>query len=138
MQPRRSPMNPQWRVARHLHLGDDVADGRFRSRKRYARRLAHQAAPSIAPDQITRANRSAVAEHCVHTDIVLTKVSHVGPEIGRHAEFVDPVAEDALGVHLPEAQPERESRWEFAQVKMNTNKTNRQGFLALCEKAINN
>ncbi len=74
------------------------------SRERDAGGLADQAASAVAPDEILRPQRSAVAELDVDAGGVLGEARRLDAAIDRHLELVDPAGEDPLDVLLP--QPE--------------------------------
>src|SRR6478609_4215160 len=65
------------RLLRRLDFGDEPARRRIPAGKVDARRLADHAAPTVAPDEILRAERLTVGEHDVDAGVVLREARHV-------------------------------------------------------------
>jgi hypothetical protein len=89
----------------HLDLSDQVAGRRIRSRERDARGLADETASAIAPDEILRPQRPAVAERDIDAGVVLCEAVHLDAVEDGHSQFADPASEDALDVVLPQPEP---------------------------------
>ena len=93
-----------FRLLRHLDLGDQVAGCRIPPGELDAGCSTDQTASSVAPDEIFRPQRLAIAELDVNAGVVLHETGHFAFAINRYRQFVDPAGEYALDVGLP--QPE--------------------------------
>ena len=93
-----------FRLLRHLDLGDQVAGCRIPPGELDAGCFTDQTASSVAPDEIFRPQRLAIAELDVNAGVILHETGHFASAINRYRQFVDPAGEYALDVGLP--QPE--------------------------------
>ena len=87
---------PELRLVGHLDLGDQVAHRRIPAREVDAGRLADQAAPAVAADEVLRAQRRAVGELDVDAAVVLREARDLEAAVDRHPELGDPVGHDPL------------------------------------------
>src|SRR6195256_6085616 len=93
-----------FRLIGYLDLGDQIAGCRIPSRELDAGGFADQTASAVAPDEIFRPQRLAIAQLDVNAGVVLRETGHFTSAINRHRQLVDPASEYALDVVLP--QPE--------------------------------
>ena len=105
------------RLLGHLDLGDQVADRRIPAGKVDARFLADQAATAVAPDQILRAQGTAVGQLDVHAVRVLRETGDRAPAMDGHGQLGDPLGQDELDAVLPQRQPVVVARREVADVE---------------------
>ena len=89
----------------HLDLGHHPTDRGIPPGKRDAGRLADQTASSVAPDEILRSERPAVAQVDVDAGVVLSETRHLAATKDRNPELIDPAGQDGLGVALREREP---------------------------------
>jgi hypothetical protein len=94
-----------FRLLRHLDLGDQVAGCRIPPGELDAGCLTDQTASSVAPDEIFRPQRLAIAQLDVNAGVVLRETGHFTSAIDRHRQLVDPAGEYALDVVLPQPEP---------------------------------
>ena len=121
-----------------LGLGDQVAGGGIRSRERDAGGLADQAASAVAPDEILRPQRAAVAQFDIHAGVVLRETRHFNAAIDRHLELVDPAGEDPLDVVLPQPETVGVAGGKAAEIEMDPGKPGGLRLLPLGEEPIGN
>ena len=121
-----------------LGLGDQVAGGGIRSRERDAGGLADQAASAVAPDEILRPQRAAIAQFDIHAGVVLRETRHFNAAIDRHLELVDPAGEDPLDVVLPQPETVGVAGGKAAEVEMDPGKPDGLRLLPLGEEPIGN
>ena len=105
------------RLLVHLDLGDQVAGRRVPPGEVDAGRLADQAAPSVAPDEVLRSERRVVGQLDVDAGVVLREAHHLAAAKDRDAELVDPAGQDALEVALPEREEVVVAGGEVADVQ---------------------
>ena len=129
-------VNAQRRLLRHFDLGENAAGRRIPAIKRDARRLADQAAASIAPDEIARPQPHAIEELDGDAGIVLHETRHLSAAVDRHPEFADPPGEDAFDVFLPQRQPVIVPGREIADIQPHRRKSRDLGDLAFGEEAV--
>ena len=75
---------PFRRLLAQLGLGDQVAGGRIPARELDAGGFADQTASAIAPDEIFRPQRLAIAQRDVNAGVVLRETRHLHAVIDRH------------------------------------------------------
>ena len=121
-----------------LGLGDQVAGGGIRSRERDAGGLADQTASAVAPDEILRPQRAAVAQLDIDAGVVLREARHLNAAIDRHLELVDPAGEDPLDVVLPQPETVRVAGGKVADVEMDPGEPGDLRLLPLGEEPIGN
>jgi hypothetical protein len=119
-----------------LDLGDQVAGGGIRSRERDAGGFAKQAASAIAPDEILRPQRAAVAQFDINAGVVLRETRHLNAAINRRLELVDPAGEDPLDVLLPQAKPVRAPGGKFADIQLSPRECRDLSLLPFREKSL--
>src|SRR5258708_419836 len=85
----------RWRLG-HLPFSEDVARRRIPSGEVDTGRLADQAAPSVAPDEILCAQRLAAGERDVHASVVLRETGDILSIQDGHLQLSDPGGQDAL------------------------------------------
>ena len=109
---------PPLRLLGHLDLGDEAARRRVPAGELDARRLADQAAPAVAPDEILRPQRSRrrPAGRRRRCRPASKPVTSRAVEDG-HAELGDPAGQDALDVLLPQREPVVVAGREVADVQ---------------------
>ena len=99
-----APAQAELRLLVQLDLGDDPAGRSRQPGEVDAGGLADEAATSIAPHQVRRADRRVVGQVDVDAGVVLREAHHLATTKGRDAELGDPVGQDALDVPLPEPE----------------------------------
>ena len=129
-------MHAQFRLLRHLDLGDQVADRRIPSGELDAGCLADHAASSVASDEVLRAQRPAVGQRDVDAGVVLREPCHLAPAIDRHRQLVDPAGQDALDVILPQPESIRVPRGKVADVQPDRGEARDLGHLPLRKKSL--
>src|SRR4051812_32650266 len=81
-------------------LRDQVRDRRVPAGEVDARCLANDAPPTIATDEVHRAERAAVGERDVDAGVVLRERGHFALAIERDLQLADPLREEALDALL--------------------------------------
>jgi hypothetical protein len=104
------------RLLGQFHLGDQVAPRRIPPRELDAGRLADQAAPSVAPDEIPRAQRLAVGPPDLDPGVVLREARHLTPVVHAHRQLGDPGGHDPLDLVLEDRERIGMTRREVAHV----------------------
>src|SRR5690606_4219230 len=104
MNSRSGSAHAQLRLLGHLDLGDQAARGRVPSREVDAGRLADEAAPAVAPDEVRCTQRPAVGQRDVDAGIVLREAGDLDAKMDRHVELAHPARHDALDVILPQTE----------------------------------
>ena len=107
----------QLRLLGHLGLGDQVALGRIPAGELDARCLADDASPSVAPDEILRAQRLAIRQLDVDAGVVLRVARHLAAVVHQHRQFGDPCRHDPLDLVLPDPKRIRMARRKVAHVQ---------------------
>jgi hypothetical protein len=106
-----------FRLLRHLDLGDQVAGRRIRPGELDAGCLTDQTASSVAPDEIFRPQRLAIAQLDVNAGVVLRETGHFTSAPDRHRQLVDPAGENVLDVILPQRETVIEPGRKIADVQ---------------------
>ncbi len=136
MRARGSAADAQFRLLRHLDLGEQAARGRIPAGEVDAGCLSDQAASAIAPDEVLRSQASAVGKHDVDAGVVLREAGHLGAVVERHLQLGDPAGEDALDVFLPEPETVRVAGGKVAHVQADAGEPRDLGLLPLGEEPI--
>jgi len=126
----------QLRLLGHLGLGDEAARRRIPAGKLDPGGPADEAATSVAPDEIVRAQVPAVGQMDVDSGIVLGEADHITPAVERHRQLPDPPRQDALDAVLPQAEAVVMARGEVADVQADAGKPRNLRRLSLREKAL--
>ncbi len=105
------------RLLGQLDLGDQVAPGRIPPGELDAGRLADDAAPSVAPDEILRPQRLAAGQLDVDAGVVLREARHLASVMDPHRQLGDPGGHDPLDLVLPDPERIRMTRREVAHVQ---------------------
>ncbi len=94
-------------VLGELKVPDQRLDRSRLTRESHPERLAHRAAPAVAPDEVARAQPGAVRQFDVHTVRVLVQPGHLvaAPDLG--AQLTRPFLQQPLGDRLRRRQPVR-------------------------------
>ena len=129
-------VDAQFRRLGHLELGNQIADGGIRSGEADAGCLTDQAASAVAPDEILRPQRPAIAELDIDAGIVLREACHLDTAIGRHLELLDPAGQYALDMDLPQPEPVIVPGGEIADVQPSSGEISGLRFLPLRQKSI--
>ena len=126
----------QFRLLRHLDLGDQGAGRRIPAGELDAGCFTDQTASSIAPGEILRPQRLAVGQLDVDAGVVLRETRHLTSAMDRHRQLADPAGQYALDVVLP--QPERVGMpgGEVADVQGGPGELPDPGHLSLREEPI--
>ncbi len=105
MEPEGVAADAPFRLPGHLDLGDQIAGCRIPPGKRDAGCLADQTASSVAPDQIFRPQRLAIAQLDIDAGVVLREARHFTSAMDRYRQLADPTGQYALDVILPQPKP---------------------------------
>ncbi len=124
------------RLLGQLDLGDQVAPRRIPARELDAGRLADDAAPSVAPGEIPRAQRLAVGQPDIDPGVVLREARHLTPVVDAHRQLGDPGGHDPLDLVLEDRERVRMTRREVAHVHHGRAERRGLGHLTLREEPI--
>lgn len=105
------------RLHLHLDLGDHPAGRRIPPGEGDAGRLADQAASSVAPDEVLRAERRVAGQLDNDAGVALHEAHHLAAAKDRNPELLDPAGQDALEVALPERKEVVVAGGEVADVQ---------------------
>src|SRR5436305_13886279 len=97
-----------FRLLRHLDLGDQVVGCRIPSGELDAGCFTDQTASSVAPDEILRPQRPgrlAPGQRDVDAGVVLRETRHLTSSIARHLQLYDPAGPYARDLLLPPPVP---------------------------------
>src|SRR6185503_19020600 len=100
-----------------LDFGNKLADGRVPAGKINAGRFADLAAPAIASHEIFCPQRRAVRQRDVDAGLILREIRDRAPAMDRHAEFANPISQQALDMVLPQREPIIVPGWKVADVE---------------------
>jgi hypothetical protein len=128
--------NARWRVLGHLDLGNEIALRRIPTRELDARRLADDAAPSVTPNQILRAQRLGIGQCDVDAVVVLRETCHGASVMSPHWKLGDPGTHDALELVLPDRECVGVARREVTHVQHRRADHRRLSRLTLGEKPV--
>ena len=126
----------QLRLLGHLDLGDQIAPRRIPSGELDAGCSTDDAASSVAPDEILRAQRLAIGQRDINADVVLREAGRLTCVVDSHRELGDPGGHDPLDLVLPDPQRIGMARWEVAHVQHGRGQHRGLSRLTLREKAI--
>jgi hypothetical protein len=101
-----------------------------------AGRLTDQAAPSVAPDEVLRAQRPAVGQRDVDAGGVLREAGDLDAVVDRHPQLADPAGQDPLDVVLPQPEPVVVPRGKVADVQTDAGEPRDLSHLSLREEPI--
>ena len=125
------------RLLVHLDLGDQVAGRRVPPGEVDAGRLADQAAPAVAPDEVLRSERRAVGQLDIDAGVVLREAHHLAATKDRDPELIRP---SRPGSRSKSALPERKevvvAGGEVADVQEGPGVADERMHLALREEAF--
>src|SRR5262249_37827119 len=124
------------RIAGHLDLGNQVADGWIPSREVDAGFLTDQAATAVAPNKILRPQRAAFGQLDVDTGVVLHEPRPPPPAMDRHGELAAPGRQYVLDAVLPERESIVVAGRKVTDVEPNHRETCDLSHLPFSEKAI--
>ncbi len=119
-----------------LDLGDQVAPRRVPAREPDACRLADEAPPAVAADEVLRAQRPAIRQLDADSVIVLREARHPAPVDDPYRQLGDPGGHDPLDRVLPDPEAVRVPGREVAHVENRRADHRRLGRLALREEPI--
>ena len=92
------------RLLVHLDLGDHPAGRGIEPGEVDAGRLADQAAPAVAADEVVRSERRVVGQLDLDAGVVLCEADHLAAAKDRNPELGDPVGQDGLELALPQRE----------------------------------
>jgi hypothetical protein len=96
---------PLRRLLGHRDLGNQIAGCRIGPGELDAGCLTDQTASSVAPDEIFRPQRRAIAQLDLNAGVVLRETGRFTSATDRHRQLVDPAGENVLDVILPQREP---------------------------------